>query len=176
MSGSLRRSRNISALHVNTYSPPLPPRAYLVRGLLLQFGEDVLRLCLGREGRHAEDWGSDVVLLGGIGVGRRGGDILAGGSGMLHLAATSLGVMPPYTHLRHNISKIWHEEWLFATLLDYQVTILLELLHALLPKMKMYTASARHAGILQRTQNPYPGRLISQPSRLRTLSTLSCLQ
>jgi hypothetical protein len=94
MSGSLRRNRNISGLHVNLHSPPLRIRAYLVRGLLLQFGEDVLRLCLGRESRHGEDWGRDVVLLGGIGVGRGGGDILAGDSGMLHLAATGLGAMP----------------------------------------------------------------------------------
>jgi hypothetical protein len=55
MLGSLRRSRNISTLRVNTYRPPLPVQEpYLVRGLLLQFRKDVLRLGLGRE-RHVED-------------------------------------------------------------------------------------------------------------------------
>jgi hypothetical protein len=55
MLGSLRRSRNISTLRVNTYRPPLPVQgAYLVRRLLLQFRKDVLRLGLGRE-RHVED-------------------------------------------------------------------------------------------------------------------------
>jgi hypothetical protein len=62
MLGSLRRSRNISALLVNTYRPPLPVQgAYLVRRLLLKFSKDILRLGLGRE-RHVED---------GVGMGNR---------------------------------------------------------------------------------------------------------
>jgi hypothetical protein len=55
MSGSLRRSRNISTRVVNTYRPPLPVWGnYLVRGFLLEFGKYVLGLCLSCE-RHVGD-------------------------------------------------------------------------------------------------------------------------
>jgi hypothetical protein len=40
---------------------------YFVRGLRLQFGEDVLRLGLGGEGSHGEDW-VGMVRVGGKGV------------------------------------------------------------------------------------------------------------